>query len=107
MEQEPTIEELADSVYTLLWKRNATKMGWVKFSHVRRIMYRHLPDTCPSRLRSVFQKLFHRGHFLKRTLVQRQHCSYLFLQNPIPVGDVEARARAIEHYRWQSNFAQS
>ena len=105
MEEEPSVDELADTVYTLLWQRNFTRAGWVKFNNVRRLMERHLPDTSASRLRSIFQKLYQRGHFLKRTLVKGQHCSYLFLQNPLPLGDVEARTKAIEHYRWQQNWS--
>jgi len=105
MQQEPTIEELADQIYTLLWQRNFTRSGWLKFSAIRRIMQHQLPEASLSRLRSVFANLYQRGHFLKRTLVKGQHCSYLFLQSPLPLGDLEARNKAIEHYRWQSNWS--
>lgn len=96
---------LADRLFVALWQRNATHLGWLKYSAWRPLLKHHLgADLTHRQYRAAFHTLQRRGHFLDCRLAPNQHRSYLFIQRAIPLEDHETRAAAVKRLRWSSEY---
>lgn len=95
-------EALADTAYTALWTRNATKMGWCQHCRWSKSIGWHLKTNDKSLIRKVFALLMSRGHFLQLRLCKGSHPHYLFV--PEAIVDPEAKRKATAYFRWFNNW---
>ena len=93
----------AQMVYTALWIRNATKMGWSQHCRWSKTLEWHLKTRDRKILRKVFSQLLNQGYFLSLRVADGHHPHYLFV--PEPILDPEMKEKAIKYWRWSQNYS--